>query len=197
MPLAPGAPFALTTPTETESQTPTFTASRTATPTRTSPQFATPTPTDSSAMNTNPLITIGNAIGVPGTQVSIGVSLDPGDATVIGIRNDIEFDEFLPVARIGVAPDCNVNPGLSALVPPTFECLDAGCTTVRANVFRQFGADPLPATLIYSCHVNISPQSPVEVNLALTNATATAFGATGNALVTSNNNGVVRSRAAA
>src|SRR4029078_12895575 len=57
---------------------------------------------------------------------------------------------------------------------------------------RQFGADPLPATLIYSCHVNISPQSPVEVNLPLTNAPHTAFGAPGNALIASNNNGVVR-----
>ena len=189
----PTRPTDTPTRTFTDTVTPTPTSSRTATPTRTSPAFASPTPTDSSAMNTNALITVGNAIGVPGSQVSIGVSLDPGDQTVVGIRNDIVFDAFLPVARLGGGtPDCSINPGLSALVAPTFECLDDGCGTVRATVFRQFGADPLPATLLYSCHVNISPQSPVEVNLPLINDLASAFGAVGHTVPTSANSGVVR-----
>jgi hypothetical protein len=64
----------------------------------------------------------------------------------------------------------------------SFECLDADCGTVRGNIFRVFGANPLPATLLYSCHAIIAARS----------VGATAFGATGSTLPTSSNSGVVR-----
>ena len=114
------------------------------------------------------------------------MSLDPGDATVIGIRNDIVFDEFLPVARLaGGAPDCAVNPGPQRPGAADLRVPRRRLRHRAGDVFRQLGADPLPATLLYSCHVNISPQSPVEVNLPLINDLAFAFGALGITVPTS------------
>ncbi|MEO8604867.1 MAG: hypothetical protein ABI629_20035, partial [bacterium] len=121
-----------THPTDTPSTTPTLTATVTLTPSRTPtrtptpPIFASPTATSGGSTNTNPLITIGNALGVPGTKVTLSVTLDPGDRAVIGTRNDIVFDPSTPVARqVGGAPDCAVNAGLGALAPPSFDCQDA------------------------------------------------------------------------
>ncbi len=127
---------------------------RTATQTRT--RTATATPTGSGVSTSEARISIGNAVGVPGSQVTIAVSLDPRDHAVAFTRNDIQLEDLSPVriARIpGGGANCAVNPGLGAGVTGLFQCLFISgddCRRVRAVISRSNGP-LLPGGLLYTC----------------------------------------------
>lgn len=188
----PTQPTGTATITLTSTLTLTPTRTRTRTPTRTPLPFASPTATNPGASNTAPLLTIGNALGVPGNELTISVTLDPGDQTVIGAQNGIVFDTFLhPVVLSGNQPDCEVNPGLTGLASPAFICANPACTTITATVFKQLGAGSFTATLLYTCHVLVDANAPVDTTQGLIMQNATAYGPAGNPLATSDNDGVV------
>lgn len=188
----PTRPTSTATTTLTPTVTLTPTATRTLTPTRTRLPFVSPTPTSGGATNTAPLLSIGNAVGVPGGAVTIAVTIDPGDQVVIGAQNTISFDAFLRPARLGNGKlDCAVNLGLGALSPPSFECANPDCSAIQASVFLQLGAGQLPAALLYTCTVLVDPLAPVDMTQALTMPFLAAYGPTGTALPTSGNNGAI------
>ena len=188
----PTKPTSTATVTLTQTLTLTPTRTRTRTPTRTPLPFASPTATNPSSSNTFPLITIGNALGVPGNELTIGVSLDPGDQAVIGAQIEIAFDTFLhPVVLGGNTPDCAVNPSLAGLSPPAFTCANPTCTSIMTTVFKQVGADLFSATQLYTCQVLVDPSAPLNTTQGLLAQRATAYSPTGNPLPTSDNDGVV------
>ena len=136
-------PTSTATVTVTPTVTLTWTRTRTSTPTRTAVPFASRTPTSTDATNTAPLLSLGNALGVPGGNVTIVVTLDPGDQIVIGAQNTIVFDTFVrPVVLGNGTPDCVVNPFLGTLSSPSFECADPSCSGIEAFIFRPLGGRP-------------------------------------------------------
>ncbi len=176
------------TPTVTLTRTPT----RTLTPTRTAVPFASRTPTSTGATNTAPLLSVGNALGVPGGEVTIVVTFDPGDQLVIGTQNTIVFDTFVHVALLGNGtPNCAANPFLGALSSPSFECANPSCSGIEVFIFRPLGGPPLPAATLYACQVVVDPLAPVDATQALTMQFPTAYGPIGNPLVTSGNGGAI------
>lgn len=184
------------THTSTATQTPTITLTpsrtRTSTPTRTPVPFVTPTATSTGATNTIPLLTITNALGIPGGQIVIGVTLDPGDRSVIGAQNIIDFGQFLhPVVLPSGDPDCTPNPNLANLASPSFQCLNPSCSNTRGTVFRETGTGLLPATVLYTCNVTIDPQAPIGMTQPILMVVANTFGPTGTQISTASNNGAV------
>jgi hypothetical protein len=190
--VTPTRPTSTSTATSTPTVSPTPSVTRTPTPTRTPAPFVSPTPTSSGAVDTFPLLSIGNMIGVPGSAVTVPVTFDPGDQVVVGVQNTIAFDVFLhPVRLASGDPDCAVNASLTDLAPPSFQCTDASCTAVKIVIFRQLGAGTLPAALLYTCNVMIDPLAPIGQTQALLMQFPTAFDPTAQSLPTSGNDGVM------
>ena len=124
-------------------------------------------------------LVIGQAAGPPGGVVNVDATLDPADQTVIGAQSDIEFDPLTPVRTLaGGVLDCNANPALEPLLPPTFTCITpppAVCGRLRAIVFRPFAAAPLTAGVLYSCRfaIDLAAMPGATIPLRIRGAQAT------------------------
>jgi DNA-binding beta-propeller fold protein YncE len=142
------------------------------------------------------VIDVGEAIGDPGTEVVVPVSLRNGDFTVTTTQNDVIY---LPdFVRLDAAIDCDIAPSISADAPG---CPDAGpCKILRvfpftcpapncppdgqrrqgftAHVFNDGNPaefSPIPDGPLYSCRFAIQSLVPPGTTVDLVNAGAEAL----------------------
>jgi len=107
-------------------------------------------------------ITIGNAGGAAGQQVTVSVTLTT-TTPVAGTQNDISFAAPLSVAAKAAngKPDCKVNgdidKGATSFAFRPNGCSGAACTSIRALVLSTDNVDAIPTgSVLYTCNVNIA-----------------------------------------
>ncbi len=124
----------------------------------------------------------GVAVGAPGTQVSIAVTLATEGVDVLATQNRIDFDRTVFVApRTDGEPDCTVEPAIDKSAT-AFRYAPLGCdplvdcTGVRAFVLAFDNLDPIAdGAVLYRCRVGIDPDAaPGEYELPLTELGASA-----------------------
>jgi hypothetical protein len=115
-------------------------------------------------------VQIGEAEGVPGNDVVIGVVLtvDAGES-VAAVENDIVFDPiYTPVAiEANGRPDCTVNTAINkeatrfGFRPPGCDPTGGGCSAVHAVVIAIDNVTPITSgALLYTCRLHISEDAP-------------------------------------
>jgi len=114
-------------------------------------------------------VDIGTAIGRPGSDVTVAVTLDAMGAMVSGTQNRIDFDRETPIApsRTG-QPDCAANPAIDKNATG-FRFLPLGCdplvdcASVSALVLAFDNFDPIAdGAVLYTCRIAIDPQAPIR-----------------------------------
>jgi MYXO-CTERM domain-containing protein len=120
--------------------------------------------TITAAVVTDATIVIADAVGSPGTNTTLSVSLET-EIEVAGTQNDTTFP-----AGVGVVadnrgrPTCLVNPeiekgGASFAFQPSGCTPGDDCTGVRALVLALDNVDPIPSgSLLYTCEVAIGDE---------------------------------------
>jgi hypothetical protein len=140
---------------------------------------ATPTasaaPTPTALPGADVILEIGSATGPPGSRASIDVRLRTTRTDVAATQNDIVFSAG---ARVAMNPSgnflCAVNPVIgknsTVFIKVPTGCTGTSCTTVRAVVLSTTSPDPpLPdRAVLYSCAVDIAPDSAQQAILPLT-----------------------------
>jgi hypothetical protein len=116
-------------------------------------------------------VEIGSVSAPAGTTIDFPVTFrlltDP-PADVVGVQNDIDFDDFTPVAALRSGrPSCAVNPAINKEAT-SFAFLPAGCTPgvdctgLRALVLSAANTSPIPdAVTLYSCQAAIAVSAPL------------------------------------
>ncbi|MFI5365938.1 MAG: choice-of-anchor Q domain-containing protein [Candidatus Binatia bacterium] len=178
----------------TPTPTATFTSTATITPTVTATLVSTSTRTP---IIHTVAVDVGSTSGVPGQQVTFGVSLQSLNAEVAGLQNDIGFDASTPVAaNADGSPACVANPaiGKEATAFAFVDCSGAppeGCSWMRALVFSLTDQSPIPdGSLLYTCTVNISAHA-LPGDYALVNSGVIVAGPNGQELLADSANGSV------
>jgi hypothetical protein len=142
-------------------------------------------------------IDVASASGVPGSEVTVTVSLRTMGAAVEGTQNRIDFDRQTAIAADEDGqPACSVNPAIDKN-GTAFRFLPLGCdpavecTAVRAFVIALDNLDPIPDnSRLYSCRIRIAGDAGVGT-YALRNSEARASGALGATVPTTATDGAV------
>ena len=142
-------------------------------------------------------IDIGSAVGIPGDDVRVDVTLRTMGAAVLGTQNRIDFDRETPIApRPTGNPDCAVNAAINKGATD-FRFQPVGCDpavdcrSVRVFVLALDNLDPIPDTaVLYTCRIAIAADAAVGLH-ALHNAEALASAPGGEAVSTTGRDGAV------
>ena len=145
-------------PTRTATPSPTITENATTT--------ETPTITPTRPPNPNAVrLLVSSLSGVPGTSVTMDVSLDSRGLPVAGVQLDVAFDARVRIAaRANGKPDCAVNPATNKEVVTAFQpagCEDEFCAAVRFVVISLENVDVIAdRSRLFSCRIDISADTP-------------------------------------
>ncbi|MBI4515766.1 MAG: hypothetical protein HY699_08120 [Deltaproteobacteria bacterium] len=156
---------------------------RTPTATKT-PRASTPWPTATPARTQFAVLQAGSAQVAPGGRATIAVTLHAEGGAVVGVQNDISFDERAAIAMNAHGkPACRVNPAIDktgAFASYPVECVSRACTQMmRAIIFSFADLDPIAdGSVLYTCEVEVTAgTSPGRYALALSNVMGSdAFG---------------------
>ena len=144
--------------------------------------------TNRTPIPSNASVIIGSVSAVPGEAVQVAVTITTAGASIAAIVNDIVFAADTPIlAREDGQPDCTVNPavhsfGTFGFLP--FGCVGSTCTSVRALVGAEIGADGSIGPIadgsgLYTCTFAVSP-SAFQGSFGLVNADVAASDSQGN-----------------
>ena len=141
-------------------------------------------------------IDVGSAVGMPGADVLVDVSLHTMGASALGTQNRIDFDRATPIAAASGAPDCSVNAAIHKQAT-SFRFLPLGCDpaldcqSVRAFVFALDNLTPIPdGSVLYTCRIAIAADAAAGIH-PLHNAEALASAPDGEPLPTTGSDGAV------
>jgi hypothetical protein len=142
------------------------------------------------------VIEVGSAMGSPGQDVTVSVTLRTEGELVIGTQNRLSFDRETPIAALDGDPDCTVNPAIEKegtgfrFLPLNCDP-QVDCQSVRVFVLSLGSLDPIPDnSVLYTCRIAIAAGASAGPHV-LTNLEFAASGLNGHALETTGSHGSV------